>query len=156
MNRRGFLGRFAGMAGVPVAMGAVGASRLAIQNGVDLTASEFEYRGFIVRWTGWKCNVVVNCYVAGQYWAYPVGTRNRGPFFYASYPGAEGQFRQGDAFDVSMKPNQTIMPLDAKNLQDKQIDDDLQRLTWLRLRAILDDYADGGRSQIKYRIPAET
>lgn len=157
MNRRGFFGRFAGMAAVPVAL-------TMPVDGLDLTKSEFEYRGFIVRWTGWKCDTIRSNWVAGQYWAYLVkdniAGRQSGPFFYASYPGGEGQFFQGEVFDISMHRNQKTLPLAALNQHDKRVDDELQRLTWLRLKRWLDGYSEGRLGlqglQVRYRYPEET
>jgi hypothetical protein len=83
-------------------------------------AHTLKYKGFLIRWTGWKSGFNTDVQVA-QWLAYeePVGEKSR--LFYASYPGREGQYYPEAIFDISIKTEQFgHVPTYITSLEDKQ------------------------------------
>lgn len=83
-------------------------------------AHTLRYKGFYVRWTGWKSSFNSD-FLVGQWLAYeePISISSRR--FYASYPGDEGKYHPGAIFDVSIRREQlNFAPTHITSLEDKQ------------------------------------
>jgi hypothetical protein len=96
----------------------------------------FNYRGYVVSWTGWKL-AQDNLDVVGQWWAVAAHER---PWsgFYASVPGGMGRFNVGGTFDIRQRDGQKRLTIEE--LSQRKLASYVRRQEgWLRLKKQLDD-----------------
>lgn len=81
----------------------------------------FHYKGFSIRWTGWKTIHDNNLYYA-QWTAYDFTMDPRGKgwteHIYSSVPGALGFYTLGDTFDIFCRCGQHLVTLDNRDSQE--------------------------------------
>lgn len=112
MNRRSF---FTSLAGIPAA-GALATAKPTVNQIIERGYDESTYRGWTIRWTGWKAGRD-NDYMVGQWLGHvpegfcfdvPEPLYFPGPCFdvYSSHPGLAGPYWKGWFFDISYKEGQ--------------------------------------------------
>lgn len=86
---------------------------------------EYHYKGFCLRWTGWKecqnSTILVGQYVAWMKSGLP---KDQYRNFYSSIPGGCGEYKSGDEFDISPKPHQEITALESIDRVGYTVDDE--------------------------------
>ena len=96
--------------------------------------AHLSYRGWLLWWTGWKPNKDVSCFFA-QWVASKGGLRK-----YAAYPGGQGGYVPGTAFDTWVREGQRPVEFDT---QEKEIDQ-ARASTLQRLLDTIDQYENFG------------
>ncbi len=93
MKRRSFI---QSLLAIPV-VGAMARIALPSAHEVPLPRNwQMDYKGFALRWSGWIGDVN-----RPRYCGHWVGVnKETNTLIYASYPGREGEFKRGDAFDI--------------------------------------------------------
>lgn len=88
------------------------------------TAPAVHWRGFRLRWTGWKASHngppdfdLTNGPFVGQWCA----TRSNGPYFYSSVPGAVGRYEKGGLFDIEPQEDQEFITPAIVTAGDKDV-----------------------------------